>query len=237
MKKALLGVSLGISLGCGTAKDGPTEGRAETPRTMPAPTPAPTPVPPAPPATTSKDTSTMPIDVTWKIDRQSSELVVSYTVKNSGDKPILVLDEVVAGSVKGDIVLPDRVVARYDQAAKQLVLTAGMVRPQDAVPPGSGIGVARTTTPVGRAVAPGAEVTGTKKVALPLAPWHPDVSAPALAPIPADVAEAVLEVSWLPDESTPYEQHPAAAGGTVKVPGARYVREHLQTTRGPALKL
>ena len=179
------------------------------------------------------------VDVEWSVTKEADALVLEYTVKNQTGKPIHVLDEIVAGSAKGDLVLSDRVIVRY--VDDTVVFTAGQVRPKEAVGPGAGVGVARETMPVARTVAAGASVTGTKRVALPLAPWHPDVDARVMTPIPSKPAQAVLEVSWLPDNppagEPAWHQNPAAAGGMLKVPSDVWVMQSKQTARGPVVKL
>ena len=179
------------------------------------------------------------VDIEWSVTKEPNALVLQYTVQNRTGKPIHVLDEIVAGSAKGDVVLPDRVIVRYVDGT--VVFTAGQVRPKDAVAPGTGVGVARETMPVARSVAAGASVSGTKRVALPLAPWHPDVDARVMAPIPSTPVQAAFEVSWLPDNppagEPAWHQNPAAAGGMLKVPSDVWVMQSKQTARGPVVKL
>lgn len=181
--------------------------------------------------------SAMPVTVTWKLTRHAAAVAIDYSVTNGTDAPILVLDVVVGTTAKGLTSLPDRFVTRYDEATQTLVLTAGYVPPQQAVAPGTGVGTASQTMPLGRIVAARASVSGTKVVALPISAWHPDISAGSLAPVPAQPRQAVVELGWVPVAGVTWEQNQAADGTMLKAPSAHFVSMHQVFARGAAQSL
>jgi len=178
-----------------------------------------------------------PVTVTWKLTREGNSLVIDYSVTNNGAAQILVLDEVVGTSSKGLVTLPDRFVARYDKASETVVLTAGYVPPALAMGPGAGAGSMNETMPLGRPVAPGGSVSGTKRVALPLTAWHPDLGTGPLEPMPAQPLKAVVEVGWVPAQGVTWEQNPAADGTMLKAPSAHFVAVNQKFARGAAQSL
>ncbi len=178
-----------------------------------------------------------PVTVTWKLTRETNRLVIDYSVTNRSDAQILVLDEVVGTSSKELVMLPDRFVARYDKASDTVVLTAGYVPPALAMAPGSGASSMSETMPLGRPVAPGRSVSGTKRVALPLTAWHPDLGTAPLQPMPAQPLKAVVEVGWVPAQGVTWEQNPAADGTMLKTPSAHFVGVNQKFARGAAQSL
>ncbi len=222
-----------LAVGCAGQKDTSNDPPATEPSRTSATPSSPPPTKPA----------TMPVAVTWTLERDPSggALVAKYRVENHGDQPIFVLDEIVSSSAKGYMTLPDRAIVRYEPSSSTLVLVAGQLAPSDAVAKGAGVGVQNQTIPVARPLAAGASLTGEKRIALPLTAWHPDIRGPGMEPIPAEPAQAVLEVSWLPEDPPPnqpaWQERPAAAGGTLRTPTEVFVQLKKQTARGAVLKL
>jgi len=237
-------VAIASCAGQGDHKADPRELPKPEP-TKPDPTSQPKPEPPTQAGGgSSTPESKVPVQLTWKIARNPSgkSLDVSYRVENKTDRKIYLLDQVVSSSAKGVAVDPERVVVRYDPTASVVVLVAGHVKPSDAVAKGAGVGVAVETMPVARELAAGASISGTKRVPLPLAPWHPDISAAAqmMDAIPGSATNVVLEISWLPDDAPAgqpaWEQRAAADGSKLRVPSS-YFAPLKKQTRGDVQKL
>lgn len=185
--------------------------------------------------------ATTPLQVTWDITREGSELVVSYRVENRSDQQLLVLDAVVAKYGPGYAVFPDQAIIHYSPTEKRLVFLAGQLSSMKAVPAGSFVAVDFETMPAARPIGPRQSLTGKKRVPLPLAPWHPDLEPAVMEPIPSGVTEAVLEIDWLPSSPpagvAPWRKVPAESGGTLEIVSEPFVRQSKQTARGPALQI
>lgn len=218
--------------------------------TEPAAPPVEPPVaaPAAPPVgsgAAKKPEPNVPVHLTWKVAKNPSgkALDVQYKVENKTDRPIMVLDQVLGSSAKGVFIEPERVLVKYDPASATVVLVAGHLKVSEAVKQGAGVGVASETFPAARELAAGASLTGTKKVPLPLAPYHPDLSMPlqVMDAIPASATKIVLEVTWMSDTAPTgqpiWEQRAAADGSKLKVPTSRHINTNRQTLRGDVLKM
>ncbi len=94
-------------------------------------------------------------------------------------------------------------------------------------------------SPVAHALAPGATLTGSKRVPLPVASWHPYDS--MIDPLPSAPARAVFEVHYLPEHPPSgvngWEDVPAAGGGTLHLPTLGFVHASLQTATGPTVPI
>jgi hypothetical protein len=174
-----------------------------------------------------------PVHVTWTIARDADKgLVLDYTVENQGSAPIWVLDQIVTTSRDGMVVMPDRVIVRRGPDPGTASFVLGFTRQL-------GHAVEVEPSPVAHALAPGGTLTGTKHVPLPLASWHPyDSMIDALAGTPG---KAVFEVSWLPENPPsgvkPWEDVPAADGGTVHLPTIGFVGTSAKIATGPTLPI
>jgi hypothetical protein len=172
--------------------------------------------------------------LTWKLARgaDGKSLSLDYQITNDGSAPIWVLDQIVTTSRTGMVVLPDRVIVRRGADASTASFVAGFTEQL-------GHAVEVQPSPLPHALAAGAQLSGTKRVPLPIASWHPyDTMIDALDGAPT---KATLEIGWLPEhppEGIPgWEDVPAAAGGMLHLPATGFVRTSQQLARGETLGL
>lgn len=134
----------------------------------------------------------------WTLARSPSgdALVVQYRMQNNGAASVNVLDQMIAlGATQGYDLAPEALIVRADKSDPTLVhLIRGRVdpygRPKQEVPAGM------------RALAPGAEITGSARAPLPLQSWHPNDGYRKLASAPQ---RAVLEIGVLSAEAETQE--------------------------------
>lgn len=139
----------------------------------------------------------MDLDWSLSLEGDGHTLLVSYRLRNTGDAPVLVLDQMIdfASSLglapQGYASAPDAIIVRADAADPTLVhLSRGRVEP---------VGEARMEVIPGlRTLAAGSELSGQARLALPLRAWHPNDRASELVVVPT---RAVLEIGVLPQGS------------------------------------
>ncbi len=130
-----------------------------------------------------------PINVTWKLASQNNALELTYTVENTSDKPVVLLDRLYQSTAKGNLPLFDRVIVRDDTSANTVSLVRGFV----AAPPSVGVG--NPTPPIARTLAPKEKIEDRATIPMPLASWHNFVRQfPVLT---GTKTEAVFEVGYL----------------------------------------
>jgi hypothetical protein len=173
-----------------------------------------------------------PIQVDWSLSRAGAALDLHYTIANHTSAPIWVLDQIVTTGPKGLAVLPDRVIVRRGPDTNTASFVLGFTRQQ-------GHAVAYEPSPVAHSLAPGATLTGTKHVPLPIASWHPYDS--MIDPLQSAPTHAVFEVSWLP-EAPPsgvpgWEDAPAEGSGTLHLPTINFIGTSAQLATGPTLAI
>ncbi len=175
-----------------------------------------------------------PIHVSWKLSRATDgkALDLAYEIENKGSAPVWVIDELVTTSNAGMVVLPDRVIVRRGPDAATASFVIGFTEQ-----PGHAVEV--QPAPVAHELAVGAKLSGTKKVPLPLAAWHPYDS--MIDPLQGAPKRAVLEIGWLPktppDGIRGWADVPAASGGTLHLPTDRFARVSQQLARGDTLAI
>ncbi len=156
------------------------------------------------------------VAVTWQLTQAEAgdRLEVAYQVRNTGDEPVLVTDQmIVFGPTEGYDRDPTAIIARADAEDPTLLrLVRGRQlpfgRPMIELYPGV------------RDLAPGAELAGTATVPLPLRSWHPN---DRFRDLPARPTRAVLEVGILPAD-TETEEWPMNSGGTLRLPNPSSAR-------------
>jgi hypothetical protein len=189
---------------------------------------------PPPPTPAMKTPAPDPIHVSWTITRAADgkSLTLDYEVDNRSKESIWVLDQIVTTSRDGLVNLPDRVIVRRGPDATTASLVAGFTEQ-----PGHAVEV--QPSPVPRLLSAGAKLTGSKRVPVPLASWHPyDSMIDALA---GAEAKAVFEVGWLPHDPPAgvpgWEDLPAVGGRTLHLPSTGLVRTAQHLARGETLGL
>ncbi|MGE0403155.1 MAG: hypothetical protein AB7T06_40990 [Kofleriaceae bacterium] len=176
---------LAIVAACNSAPAAPGDGKDKPASKNPSA------VPPkvAPPPKTNTKPAMHPIQVSWKLERQNNALELTYTVENTSDKPVVLLDRLYQTTAKGNLPLFDRAIVRDDTSEKTVSLVRGFV----PAPPSVGIG--NPTPPVARTLAPKEKVSDRATIPLPLASWHNFVRQyPTLR---GAKTEAVFEVGYI----------------------------------------
>lgn len=169
------------------------------------------------------------LDLSWQIsrDERGDALLVTYKLRNRGDSSVLVLDRmIVFGQTEGYERSEDAIVARADaQDPTLLRLVRGRVapygRPMIELVPGV------------RALEPGAELSGSARVPLPLRSWHPN---DRFRDLPAVPTRAVLEIGVLPGD-TATDEWPMNDQGALRVPSPPAALVDQQIVRGEILPL
>jgi hypothetical protein len=129
-----------------------------------------------------------PINVTWKLARKSDALELSYTVENTSNKPVVLLDRLFQATAKGNLPVFDRVIVR-DESSNTVSFVRGFV----AAPPSGGVG--NPTPPIARTLAPKEKIEDRATIPLPLVSWHNFVHQFPL--LTGTKSEAVFEVGYL----------------------------------------
>lgn len=166
-------------------------------------------------------TDTLSLHWTLKRNAAGDALTVQYQLKNTGAEAVYVLDQMLAlGANDGYDQAPDAMIVRADASDPGLVhLMRGRVAPQ---------GRPMQEVPAAlRTLAPGAEITGTAHVALPLQSWHPN---DGYRPLAAPPKRAVLELGVLSGK-TETEAWPTSHGD-VKIPEWAAARSEEEWVRG-----
>jgi hypothetical protein len=185
----------------------------------------------------------MPILLTWSLATDARGLVIDYRVENTTGSSVWLLDEVVVGSAKGYLVEPERVLVRFDPDAKQVVFVIGQLAPKDMLAKNARAGVASETMPVAHELAANATTSGTKRVATPLVPWHPDLrNVSMMAAMTPSPSEARLELHYVQLPSLAigrpaWRALPSASGGTIEVADDQLVRLGKKIVVADALRI
>lgn len=162
----------------------------------------------------------------WKLVREGSSLVVTYTVTNHLKERLFVLDQMLRfAQTTGMERAPDAVIVRPGAEGEPLRLVRGYLEPRSlpmvVVVPGA------------RGVAPGDSIEGRATIPLPLASWHPNESS---TPLTSQPRTAALEIGVLTGEIAWATQR-LADGSEVTVPPRGEVATRQQLVRGEPLPL
>lgn len=169
-----------------------------------------------------------PLRLRWTMSKASGALSIDYTVENTGQAAVWLLDRTVIPKIDGVHPAFDRVSVLAGERPEIARLVLGHVRPAP------GHTVASEYTPGARRLEPGASAEGHLRVPLPLASWSPYLT---LDPLPATPTRAVLELGWLSDD--PPESvaawdawTPVIGEGDLKIPTLAYTVQRQRLARG-----
>ena len=198
----LLGATI-ASLSCANKNSSVSDGVAAKP---PVHSP---PMSPPSSATTKDAFMTLPLHVSWTLERQSDALALQYTIKNDGNSPVYVLDQTLVFAQEGLILAPDKIIV--DSNAGILQFTRGYIRP---------LGDYRVQLiPAVRKLKPAGSLQGSAQISLPVAAWHPrDGSRPLLG----NFTKGVLRIGYVPGD-TPLVPRTLVDGTTVQIPPAAHM--------------
>src|SRR5688572_17995933 len=148
-------------------------------------------------------------------------LRIVYRVRNDGPTRVYLLDQLLEPRPEGLVRSRRPVVLGAGDGPVRLVL--GWVPPAGKP--------AFFYPPAGRALDPGAEVSGAREAPWPLAAWHPFSTPPALA---AEPTRAVLEIGVLEGDGG-WSRLPLAGGEVVVAPELAFAAQNQKLARSAEL--
>ena len=169
------------------------------------------------------------IELHWQLapNPSGTALELRYRLRNTSQQPLLL----------GDTLLQEAAPPTYEVAANRMIVYSDAVDPTlvhlvrgRVAPPD---GVMREVMPATRPFAPGEELSGAAKVALPLTGWHPNLGEYELTALPT---RAVLELGIMPGTADT-DMWPLANGDTIAVLDSTAGRTTHQLIQGAVVAL
>lgn len=156
-----------------------------------------------------------PLTLDWKLERKGNALQLSYTIQNTSEKPVVVLDRLYHPTSKGKEPAFDRVIVRDGDTPDVVSFVRGYV------PPPPGIGIGGVFPPIARKLEPKEKATGEATIPLPLTAWH-NFASPT--PLHGTPRQAVLEIGYLVDHGK-WVQVILTDGSNLTGPGDPFVND------------